>query len=511
MKGLFLSFIIASASCLFPCTLFSQQGESASFVRTQTFETDSIYDHRGIHVPQAWEQNLDELQHSWYVKNFTEKHEHSGYLDSEPISDAVIMDRLSKLHCVIELPYNDIVRSCIDRYTNRLRKSVETMLGLEKIYFPMIEQALDENNLPLELKYLAVVESALNPVAVSRAGATGLWQFMLETGREYGLEINSIVDERRDPYKATYAACEYFKRMYAIYGDWTLVIAAYNCGAGNVNKAIKRANGATDYWAIYPYLPKETRTYVPLFIAATYTMNYYAHHKLYPVKTTLPIATDTVMVTKEVHFNQITDLIDVDIETLRGLNPQYKQDIIPGHVTPRILKLPTLQTYAYIHYEDSIPNHRRGDFFQNRDIAGDYSGGNKITHKVASGETLPDIASRYGVSLSNLRKWNGLKSNSVKAGRSLTVYPNNGGYAYGSGGSSSKSTSSSSKSKSSASTSNKKSSSSKGSYGTYTVRKGDTLSTIAQRHKCSYKQLMKINNMKNTKLRIGQRLKVPKK
>lgn len=468
-----------------------------------------------LYIPQAWEANLDNIASSWVVKNHAKKSQHPAYTKQHPVNDSVYVERLCKLNTVIELPFNDIVRDCINLYVDRRRKSVEYMLGLEHFYFPMIEQALDENGLPDELKYLAIVESALNPVAVSRAGATGLWQFMLQTGKQYGLEINSIVDERRDPVKATYAACEYFKDMYKIYGDWNLVIAAYNCGSGNVNKAIKRAGGKTDYWDIYPFLPKETRTYVPLFIAATYVMNYYPYHQLYPVEMSLPLTTDTVMVDKQVHFNQIADLIDVDVETLRALNPQYKQDIVPGHVCSRAICLPGVQALAYVQKEDIIPNHKVDEYFSNRTYAGNYSGANndKINHKVKSGETLPAIASKYGVSLSDLRKWNGLKSNKIRSGRNLIVYVDTAGYSLASATTESSSSSSvapaaEKKKKNTATAQNKKT---KATYASYKVKQGDTLSSIAQKYrKCSYKDLMRINGLKNTKLKIGQVIKVPK-
>jgi Soluble lytic murein transglycosylase and related regulatory proteins (some contain LysM/invasin domains) len=473
-----------------------------------------------FYVPEAWETNLDSMMCSWHVRTHAMKSEHPAYMEVHPVSDSIYIDRLSKLHNVIELPFNDVVRNGINLYVDRRRKSVEYMLGLEHFYFPMIEEALDKNGLPDELKYLAIVESALNPVAVSRAGATGLWQFMLQTGKQYGLEINSIVDERRDPMKATYAACEYFKDMYKIYGDWTLVIAAYNCGAGNVNKAIKRAGGKTDYWDIYPFLPKETRSYVPIFIAATYVMNYYPYHNLYPVEMSMPLNTDTVMVDKQIHFQQIADLLEVDMETLRALNPQYKRDIVPGHIYPRAIRLPAVQAYAFVEQENTIADHRIDELFPNRAHAGDYSSNNneKINHKVKKGETLSSIASYYGVKMTDLRKWNGLKSNKVNPGKNLIVYANSMGYSTNATASAkpassatksttaSKSTSSS-KSKSTVSSQKKKATT----YGTYKVKSGDTLSSIAQRYKgYSYQDLMRINGMKTTKIRVGQVIKVPK-
>jgi len=488
-------------------TIWTQNNSSLSdFESIFVDVADDANNDDTLFVPESWDVNLDSLMNSWHVQHYVTKNEHSGYREPVIASDSVYVDRLSRLNNIMELPYNEIVRNCIDMYVDRRRKTMEYMLGLERFYFPMIEQALDQNDLPHELKYLAIVESALNPVAVSRAGATGLWQFMLGTGKQYGLEINSLVDERRDPLKATYAACEYFKDMYRIYGDWTLVIAAYNCGPGNVNKAIRRANGSTDYWKIYPYLPRETRSYVPLFIAATYAMNYYAHHQLYPVQTSLPLATDTIMVEQAIHFDQIAAILDIDKETLRALNPQYKKDIVPGNTKPRAIKLPALQAYAFAELEDSIANHRRGDYFTNRTYVGDATGNNneKITHRVVKGETLASIGSKYGVTAANIRRWNGLKSNSVAAGRRLTIYADNGGIV-----STNSSSSSNSTTKPKTTTSTKASTT--GQYANYKVRSGDSFYSIAKRYPgVSHNDLMRINNMKSPQLKVGQIIKVPK-
>ncbi|GHT73878.1 lytic transglycosylase [Bacteroidia bacterium] len=424
MKRIFLVLFLLSGTI----NLFSQSVDSSRDIAdTSVLQSDGD---DMLFVPESWDISLDSLQNSWYIQHCTRKSNHPGYEDCVPVSDAVYVERLSKLDNLIELPYNEVVRRCIELYVVRKRYMVEYMLGLENLYFPMIEEALDANGLPLELKYLAIVESALNPTALSRAGASGLWQFMLATGKQYGLEINTLVDERRDPLKATYAACAYFKDMYKLYGDWHLVIASYNCGAGNVNKAIRRAGGKTDYWAIYPYLPRETRLYVPLFIAATYAMNYYANHQLYPVATTLPVATDTVMINQAIHFDQIAEMLNIDKDLLRSLNPQYKRDIIPGNSKPRAMRLPTLQTYAFVEKEDSIAKYRRDELFTNRTYVGENqsssSSSERITHKVRKGESLSKIGSRYGVTVAELRRWNKLKSNKVAAGRRLIIYQDNG-------------------------------------------------------------------------------------
>jgi membrane-bound lytic murein transglycosylase D len=473
-------------------------------------ESDSVY------TPEAWDTSWDNLLNSWYVKHYTNKVNQSGYNENIPVSDSIYVDRLSKLPKVIELPYNNVVRSCIDLYVNRRRNLVEYMLGMESFYFPMIEESLDKYGLPLELKYLTIVESALNPIALSRAGASGLWQFMLPTGKFYGLEINSLVDERRDPVKATDAACRYLKDLFAIYGDWNLSIAAYNCGAGNVNKAIKRAGGKMDYWAIYPYLPKETRSYVPFFIAATYAMNYYPYHQLHPVQTTLPLSTDTIMVSKLIHFEQIAEILQIDKEEIQALNPQYKKDIIPGNSKPQVLKLPSVKAYAYIEMENTIAKHRESELFTNRDYVNQSAGPEKIIHKVAKGENLAIIGSRYGVTTANIRKWNRLKSNAVPRGRNLILYVDNGGYT----ASNNKTANVPQTAPSTATTSVPKTTATKSKAPhiatiPYKIKSGDSFASIARiiaRRYPGYthEDLMQLNNVSNPNLKVGQYIKIPK-
>ena len=301
------------------------------------------------------------------------------------------------------------------------------MLGAANFYMPIFEQALDLYNLPYELKYLPIIESSLNPNAVSRAGATGLWQFMLGTGKLYGLETNSLIDERRDPIKATYAAARYLNDLYNIYKDWNLVIAAYNCGPGNVNKAIHRANGATDYWSIYNFLPKETRGYVPAFIAANYIMNYYCEHNICPMNTQLPLATDTVHVSKDLHFQQVADLCNIDMESLQALNPQYKKNIIPGKSGDCILRLPQSALTAFIDAKDSVYNHRANELCTKRsqvkvkETTYTQSNGKAKYYKIRRGDTLSGIASKFRTSVSRIRSLNGIRGNRITAGKSIRV------------------------------------------------------------------------------------------
>lgn len=266
----------------------------------------------------------------------------------------VYVDRLRRMPTSIEMPWNEVVQKFIDRYAGRLRRTVSIMLGKSNFYMPTFEEALEVYGLPLELRYLPVIESALNPNAVSSVGAGGLWQFMVSTGKRYGLKVNTLIDERRDLVKASYAAAHYLSDLYDIFGDWNLVIAAYNCGPGNIQKAIQRAGGVKDYWQIYPYLPAETRGYVPAFIAANYIMTYYCEHNICPMDATLPENTDTIMLFRNVHFEQVANVIGIDIEKLRMLNPQYRRDIVTGYVEPTDLRLPKEYISKYIEMEDSI-------------------------------------------------------------------------------------------------------------------------------------------------------------
>lgn len=274
--------------------------------------------------------------------------------DSTMLATEVYIDRLRRMPTAIEMPWNEVVQKFIDRYSGRLRRTVSVMLGKSNFYMPAFEEALEVYGLPLELKYLPVIESALNPNAVSSVGAGGLWQFMVSTGKRYGLKVNTMIDERRDLVKSSLAAAHYLSDLYEMFGDWNLVIAAYNCGPGNITKAIQRSGGVRDYWQIYPYLPAETRGYVPAFIAANYIMTYYCEHDIVPMETTLPEATDTIMLFRNVHLEQVSKVLGIDIEKLRMLNPQYRRDIVTGYSEPTDLRLPKEYISKYIEMEDSI-------------------------------------------------------------------------------------------------------------------------------------------------------------
>src|SRR5574344_589738 len=321
-----------------------------------------------IDLPEAMTQELDSLMQLYNTKKYLKPDTNCNMPDVNPVYDkTVYMKRLSMLPTVLEMPYNDVVQTFIDRYSGHLRNSVSYMLGAQNFYMPIFEEALDTYGLPLELKYLPVIESALNPCAVSRVGATGLWQFMIKTAKKYGLTVNSLVDERRDPIKSSYAAAHYLSDLYKLYGDWNLVIAAYNCGEDKISKAMHRSK-QTDYWQIYPYLPEETKGYVPAFIAANYIMNYYCDHNICPMVTELPVKTDTVLVNKDIHLEQIAQVLNINIEHLRNLNPQYRRDIINGLNKPMALRLPSTLIGAFIDQEDSISAYRADEYLQKRTL-----------------------------------------------------------------------------------------------------------------------------------------------
>ena len=320
-----------------------------------------------IEFPEAMTYDLDSLMNLYLSKTYLEEDSDCNMQKVNPeFSKEEYVERLSRMPSVMEMAYNDVVRKFIDRYAVRLRHSISYMLGACNFYMPIFEEALEAYQLPLELKYLPIIESALTPTAVSRAGAAGLWQFMLTTGRHSDLKVNSLVDERRDPVKSSYAAARYLSDLYKIFGDWNLVIAAYNCGPGNINKAIHRANGNKDYWQIYPYLPNETRGYVPAFIAANYIMTYYSLHNICPMTTKLPAKSDTVMVSRKLHLEQVAAVMDISIDLLRSLNPMYRRDIVPGNTELSPLRLPQAETIRFIDLQDSIYSYRASELLSNR-------------------------------------------------------------------------------------------------------------------------------------------------
>lgn len=415
-----------------------------------------------IQFPYSFETNTQELMKNWYLQNYAVLDKDVENKDPGDVSDATYISRLKTIPSGIELPFNQVVKSYIERYTHRERTLVAEMLGMSPYYMPIFEQALEKRGMPLELKYIPVIESALDPNAVSPVGASGLWQFMLETARNQGLEVNSLVDERRDPYRSSDAAADYFKKLYDIYGDWSLAIAAYNCGPGNVNKALLRAGDGSakpDFWEIYNYLPRETRGYVPAFIAATYVMHYYKEHNISPSLATKPLLIDTVKVSQRLNFAQISKVLNIPIDEIRILNPQYRHDVIPGDARPYTLALPSQQVYSFILVEDSI-NSYRPDLYAARDVREPGTPNDAPTannygysaptmqaaapaatqaaaaqpaatpvadaaatkyYKVKRGEDIESVASSFGISVDQLMTLNSLTRRHVSRGQVLKV------------------------------------------------------------------------------------------
>ena len=420
------------ACLLLPLSLYAQ-----TEIDNEITVTDNDGNEETIELPEAMTHDLDSLMNLYLSKKYLTEDEDCQMKDVNPyFGKEVYVDRLSRIPGIIEMPYNEVVQKFIDRYSGRLRHSVSYMLGAANFYMPIFEQALETYQLPLELKYLPVIESALNPTAVSRVGATGLWQFMLATGKMYGLNVNTLVDERRDPIKSSYAAARYLKDLYKVFGDWNLVIAAYNCGPENINKAIKRSNGEKDYWKIYPYLPKETRGYVPAFIAANYIMTYYCEHNICPMNTTLPEKTDTVMVDRNLHMEQVAAVCGLEMEQLRTLNPAYRHDVIPGATELACLRLPQTEIGRFLENEDSIYQYKTDSLLARRATVAVSETAYKVgkstkrsrssrsrgrTVTIRKGQTLSEIARQNGTTVSKLRRLNGIKGNNIRAGKKLRV------------------------------------------------------------------------------------------
>ena len=512
-----------------------------------------------IVYPESQQADVHRLQQNWYLKNFTVL-DTVGTADI-PATNDVIIQRLQSLPTTIEMPFNPVVRSYIDLYTDRRRSLVETMLGLSLYYMPIFEEALEAEGLPLELRNLPIIESALDPNAVSRAGATGLWQFMLPTARGLGLEINTLVDQRRDPIAASRAAAQYLKQLYQIFGDWSLAIAAYNCGPGNINKALARAGASAenpkDYWDIYYHLPAETRGYVPGFIGATYAMAHYADHGISPALAKRPLLTDTVHITDRTYFKAISQVLDIPVEELRVLNPQYRQDIIPGDVHPYPLRLPQQMVFNYLMNVDSIASLSRtfgpratvelgglanqpqpGQEGTWRDVT--------VTHKVGRNETLSAIAAKYGVTTKQIKRWNKLSSDRLRRGTRLKIQtrefvptpkpvatvdtiaappalPDSIGLGQPELMADSvamtspadsiapKSVAAVDKPAEPAPAPKAKPAATANKPKVHRVVKGDTLFAIARKYGVTVDQLKRANNLSSTALSIGQRLTIPKK
>lgn len=529
-----------------------------------------------IIYPESFETDTQKLLEGWYMKGYTASD--SRYrTESDPnVTDETIIRRLSALPTVIEMPFNQIVRSYIDRYTKKGRPQVAALLGLSLYYMPIFEQALEAKGLPLELKYLPVIESGLDPNAVSKHGAAGLWQFIPAAAKGLDMELNSLVDERRDPYVSSERAAQFLKELYDAYGDWSLAIAAYNCGPGTVNKALRRAGGddptGLDFWAIYSYLPEETRGYVPMFIAANYVMNYYGEHNISPVLPTKPLVTDTIGVSQRVHFNQISSVLNIPLDELRILNPQYRADIIPGspdHIYTLIL--PSQQIHAYIMSEGDILAYEAEKYARRETVepgvaasqeqlvaeatspvadnfteqptdeevqeivavrnaaaakadGAPAASGKKRTviHKVADGETLAAIATMYGTTAAEIKTANGLRRNSVRPGQQLrisTTVPETATAAAKSqqpakmaqvaDNAVKQNKTQQQQAKQKQLQQKQKAQAAKPT--THTIKNGESLSTIARKYGVSVDQLRSANGLKGDAIRAGKTLSIPSK
>ena len=473
-------------------------------------------------------QNLDSLLNLWYIQNAVKTNYTLSDEDVNPaipeFPDSVYIHRLQQLPSVVDLSYNKIVRNYIHVYTKQRRESVEAMIGLSDYYFPKIEEIFESYGLPTELKYLAIIESALNPRAVSRVGATGMWQFMYATARMYDLTINSFVDERRDPIKSAHAAALFMKDLYSMFNDWTLVIAAYNCGPGNVNKAIRRTGGSRDFWKLYYYLPRETRGYVPAYIAATYTMNYYHEHNLNPKYPEISLATDTIIINDNLHLKQVSEVLDIPLKALRDLNPQYKLDIIPAKGSAFGLTLPMEFTGNFIDFQDSIFNYKDSVFFSTdntiRNPQRSYyippapTNRDKLVYTVKSGDNLGFIAEWYNVRASEIRYWNNIRGNMIRVGQKLNIYVPRGSAAKYADINKLSFAEKQQRIGKTVSTPKKTSSQTKDdNYVYYKVGSGDTIWEIAKKYPgVTETEILQLNNMTSGKsLKAGQYIKIKPK
>ena len=505
----------------------------------------------------------DSLLSIWYLhRQARMSREGENYdMDTEKftsnVPDNVFLQRLSKMNSYITLPYNQTVKNYMILYAERMPSKMSAMLGLAQYYFPIFEETFNRHGLPEELKYMAVIESALNPIAVSRAGAKGMWQFMHATAKDYGLKINSFVDERLDPVKSAEAAARFLEDSYRIFGDWNLAISSYNCGSGNVNKAIRRAGGNKDFWSIYEYLPKETRGYVPAFVGAMYAFTYYREHGISPDAVALPAHVDTFEVHKMLHFRQISEVVGIPMETLRDLNPQYIHDVIPGTEDTYILRLPYQYTTAFIDKEDDVYNYKTEEIFSPATLENIKNGvtttttTSRITYRVKKGDTLGKIASRYHVTINQIKSWNNLRSTNIKIGQRLIIQQRTTTTSTSSSSSTSSQSSTtqpttaqpttqasqpdtskvvpSEPSKDASEATDKAAADVKAQieeaekqaaekeapkepeFVTYTVKKGDTLSGLAKRYGVTIDEIKANNKIKGNNIMLGQKLKIPKK
>ena len=429
-----------------------ESSRTAAGMDDDYFDTPSFSDFTEAEIDEIAAEYEDETEYSdavtdsllniWYLHRQTRNNaQGDGYdMDSvrftSEVPDNVLIERLERMNSFIQLPYNETVKNYMVLYAEKMPTKMSQMLGLAQYYMPIFEEAFRKYGLPLELKYMAIIESALNPLAVSRVGATGMWQFMYSTARNYGLKIDSYIDERMDPVASVDAAARYLRDAYRIFGDWSLAISSYNCGSGNVNKAIKRA-GRRDFWSIYPYLPRETRGYVPAMVGAMYAVNYAKEYGLEAIPVQIPAHVDTFMLKKNVHFRQISEVLGIPIDDLRDLNPQYYKDIVPGSQGEQELRLPFNYSNAFLDYQDSIYRYKADEMFSGSvdDGRGTSTASRTTTTKrstasstgqwtyytVRKGDNLGKIAKKNRTTVANIKKWNNLRSDKIRVGQRLKV------------------------------------------------------------------------------------------
>ena len=485
-------------------TIFAKEFIVEDIFQEDIFQNDTIQEDR---LQEEILNEMDALLDLWYIQRQMGSI-NTGALrdsnDSDCLIDTVVVQRLKSLQTVIPLVFNREIKRKIELYVCKRPRTSSIILGLSRYYYPWMREIFDKYNVPEELIYLTIIESALNPNAVSRAGATGIWQFMYATGKAYQLEVNTFVDDRRDPVKATDAAARHLKDLYNIFNDWGLAISAYNCGAGGVRKAIARSGGKTDFWSVQPFLHRETQNYFPYYIAALYLANYHLEHGIPFAELTIPFAVDTVMVKKELHLQQVAEVLNIDLEELKLLNPQYKRLVVPAYNKLYPLRLKNGDIVRFIELEDSIYQYHYYDFFTPMKVyeglftgvpvnAADYK---KVYHIVKQGETLATIANKYGLSVLEIKKMNNLSGNSVKSKQKLFV-----GYEY--------------LKKDKTTETQKlevvvKQEQENNTSDIYIVKKGDTLGSIAIKYGTTARKIADYNKLQNMNtLSVGQKLRIP--
>ena len=510
-------------------TSFAQKQDP---IFTKEFPTEDISQNDTIQSDLLQEEilkEMDALLDLWYIQKQMGNMNVGALNDNSEedcLIDSVVINRLKSLHTVIPLVYNREIRSKIELYVCKRKRTSSIILGLSQYYFPWMREIFDKYDVPEELIYLTIIESALNPNAISRAGATGIWQFMYATGKAYQLEVNTFIDDRRDPFKATDAAARHLKDLYNIFNDWGLAISAYNCGSGGVRKAIARSGGKTDFWSVKPFLPRETQNYFPYYVAALYMVNFHHEHGIPFAELKIPFAVDTVMVKKELHLQQVAEVLNIDLEELKLLNPQYKRLIIPAYTQPYPLRLKHADIVRFINSETDIYAHKYNEFFTPMKVyeglftgtpvnSSDYK---KVYHTVKQGENIAFIANRYGLSVYEIKKMNNLSSSAVKPKQKLWV-----GYEYLKkepvapvvqpqdtvhAANQPVELQEEPKKQETIATQNQTNSTPV----VYVVKSGDTLSSIAAKYGTTARKIADYNHLQNINtLIVGQKLKIPPK